>query len=469
MEATALHAFAAACGGVLLWGDGAAVVTIISKDTRTLQAGDLYWALQGESFDGHDFVAAAAASGAAGAVVAREVGAVPGGFALVKVDDTLAALQRLAAWYRDRLTARVVCLTGSNGKTSTKDFAAAVAATKFAVSKTEGNLNNHIGLPLTILAARKDDEVCVWEIGMNHAGEIEPLARLARPDIGIITNIGVAHIEFLGSREAIAQEKGMLGEALAESAVMVLPEWDEFAPSLAARTKARVVLVGETADLHAENLRPSAHGLDFDLVRGKERVAAHLPVTGEHMVRNALLAVSAGLELGLSLRECASGLASTKLSARRLACLDVRGVTVLDDSYNANPASCRASIAAASELAASSRRGLVLVLGDMLELGADRDDAHDALGDWAAESGARHLIAVGELSERSARRARARGLPCVHVRTAGEAATLATSLVEPNDLVLVKGSRGVRTELVVAALLAPRLTAETPFPRGAAT
>jgi len=447
MEATALHAIAAACGGALLCGDGAAVVTNISKDTRTLQAGDLYWALQGESFDGHDFVAAAAASGAAGAVVAREVGAVPGGFALVKVDDTLAALQRLAAWYRDRLTARVVCLTGSNGKTSTKDFAAAVAATKFAVSKTEGNLNNHIGLPLTILAARKDDEVCVWEIGMNHAGEIEPLARLARPDIGIITNIGVAHIEFLGSREAIAQEKGMLGEALAESAVMVLPEWDEFAPSLAARTKARVVLVGETADLHAENLRPSAHGLDFDLVRGKERVAAHLPVTGEHMVRNALLAVSAGLELGLSLRECASGLASTKLSARRLACLDVRGVTVLDDSYNANPDSMEAALHALRGLPGGGRR--FAVLGRMGELGAYADEGYRRVGRAVAAT-MDVLIAVGPETGAMAEEAEKSGAQDVRrAEDTSTAARLLRELARPGDAVVVKGSRAARMERVL--------------------
>ena len=447
MDATALQAIAAACGGVLLCGDGAAVVTNISKDTRTLRGGDLYWALQGESFDGHNFVAAAAESGAAGAVVSRVPEDIPAGFALIKVDDTLTALQRLAAWYRDRLTARVVCLTGSNGKTSTKDFAAAVAATKFAVNKTEGNLNNHIGLPLTILSAQKSDEVCVWEIGMNHAGEIEPLARLARPDIGIITNIGVAHIEFLGSREAIAQEKGMLGELLTEGAVMVLPEWDEFTPSLAARTKARVVMAGETAGLHAENLRPSTHGLDFDLVRGKERVAAHLPVTGEHMVRNALLAVSAGLELGLSLRECASGLASTKLSARRLACLDVRGITVLDDSYNANPDSMEAALHALRSLPGGGRR--FAVLGRMGELGAYADEGYRRVGRAAAAS-MDVLIAVGPETDSMAEEAERSGAR--EVRRADDtssAARLLRELARPGDAVVIKGSRAARMERVL--------------------
>ena len=446
MDATALPTIAAACGGVLL-GGGTADITAISKDTRTLRSGDLYWALVGENFDGHEFTGAAAAAGAAGAVVSREPDGVPDGFPLIKVEDTQAALHRLAAWHRDRLKARVVCLTGSNGKTSTKDFSASVAATKFTVNKTEGNFNNHIGLPLTILAATTADEVCVWEIGMNHAGEIEPLARLARPDIGIITNIGVAHIEYLGSREAIAQEKGMLGEVLSADAVLVLPSTDEFTPALAARTKARVVPAGTADGLHAENLRPSPHGLDFDLVRGQERVATHLPVTGEHMMRNALLAVSAGLELGLSLRECASGLAATKLSARRLACLDVRGVTVLDDSYNANPDSMEAALHALRGLPGGGRR--FAVLGRMGELGDYANEGYRRVGRTAAST-MDVLIAVGPETAPLVDEASASGLADVrHAADTAEAARLLRELSRPGDAVVIKGSRAARMERVL--------------------
>jgi UDP-N-acetylmuramoyl-tripeptide--D-alanyl-D-alanine ligase len=447
MDATTLHAIAAACGGALLCGDGAMTVTSVSKDTRTLQAGDLYWALEGENFDGHKFVAAAAAAGAAGAVVAREMADVPAGFALIRVDDTQSALHRLAAWYRDQLKARVLCLTGSNGKTSTKDFTASVAGTRFAVNKTEGNLNNHIGLPLTMLSAQTADEVCVWEIGMNHPGEIEQLARLARPHLGIITNIGVAHIEFLGSREAIAREKGMLGEALGTDAVLILPASDEFTPALAARTKARVVLAGSADGLHAENLRPSTHGLDFDLVRGGERVAAHLQVTGEHMVRNALLAVSAGLELGLSLRECASGLAATKLSARRLACLDVRGVTVLDDSYNANPDSMEAALHALRGLPGGGRR--FAVLGPMGELGSYADEGYRRVGRAVAAT-MDVLIAVGAETGPMAEEAEKAGERDVQRAddTSG-AARLLRDLGRPGDAVVIKGSRSARMERVL--------------------
>ena len=447
MDPVSLSELAAACGGKLLCGDGAVTVTTVNKDTRTLEPGDLYWALRGENHDGHDFVRKAAENGAAAAVVERADVDAPADFPLIVVPDALHALQMLASWWRGQLTLKVICLTGSNGKTSTKDFAASVASTRFRVNKTEGNLNNHIGLPLTILSARKSDEVAVWEIGMNHAGEIEPLARLAGPDIGIITNIGVAHIEFLGSREAIAQEKGMLGEVLKAEDVLVLPSGDEFMPSIASRTKARTVLVGGADGLHADKMRSSSRGQDFDLVLGKERTAAHLPVPGEHMVRNALLAVAAGLELGLSLRECASGLAATKLSARRLACLDVRGVTVLDDSYNANPDSMEAALHALRGLPGGGRR--FAVLGRMGELGSYAHEGYRRVGRTAAST-MDVLIAVGEETSPLAEEARAAGRVEVHrAADTSEAARLLRDLARPGDAVVIKGSRAARMERVL--------------------
>jgi UDP-N-acetylmuramoyl-tripeptide--D-alanyl-D-alanine ligase len=447
MDAMTLHDLAAACGGSLAHGNGAREVTNINKDTRTLQPGDLYWALRGENFDGHDFVAAAAQAGAAGAVVEKSIPDAPSDFPLIVVGNTQAALHRLAAWYRGMIKARVICLTGSNGKTSTKDFTAAIAATRFTVSKTQGNLNNHIGLPLTILSTRTTDEVAVWEIGMNHAGEIEELARLACPDIGIITNIGVAHIEFLGSREAIAREKGMLGEILDESSVLILPREDEFTPSLSARTKARVQIAGDPTGVHSDKIRPSMNGLDFELISASERVLAHLPVTGEHMVRNALLAVIAGLELGLSLRECASGLASTKLSARRLSCSEVRGITVLDDSYNANPDSMEAALHALRGLPGGGRR--FAVLGRMGELGAYAGEGYRRVG-LAAANTMDVLIAVGAETEPMAVAAEASGAREVRrASDASEAARLLRQLARPGDAVVIKGSRAARMERVL--------------------
>jgi UDP-N-acetylmuramoyl-tripeptide--D-alanyl-D-alanine ligase len=282
---------------------------------------------------------------------------------------------------------------------------------------------------------------------MNHAGEIEELARLARPDIGIITNIGVAHIEFLGSREAIAREKGMLGEVLDETSVLILPREDEFTPSLSARTKARVQIAGDPSGVHSDKIRPSMNGLDFELINASEHVSAHLPVTGEHMVRNALLAATAGLELGLSLRECASGLASTKLSARRLSCSDVRGITVLDDSYNANPDSMEAAMHALRGLPGGGRR--FAVLGRMGELGAYAGEGYRRVG-LAAANTMDVLIAVGAETEPMAVAAEASGArEVLRASDTSEAARLLRQLARPGDAVVIKGSRAARMERVL--------------------
>lgn len=447
MNPTPVNILTGACGGKLLRGDGARTIESISKDSRSIQPGSLYWALRGENHDGHDFAAAAAEAGAAAAVVEREPAGWPEDLPLILVDDAYAALTRLAAWHRARLNARVICITGSNGKTSTKDFAAAIASTRFAVSKTEGNLNNHLGLPLTILSAKTTDEVAVWEIGMNHAGEIAGLARLARPDVGIITNVGVAHIEFLGSREAIAREKGALAEELRADGVLVMPCDDDFTGAICGRTNARVVLTGAPGGPRAENLRPAASGLDFDLVHGDERVSAHLPVIGEHMVHNALLAVAAGLELGLGLRECASGLATAKLSARRLACLDVRGVTVLDDSYNANPDSMEAALHALRGLPGGGKR--FAVLGRMGELGSYAEEGYRRVGRTAAGT-IDVLIAVGPETGVMAEEAESAGAREVrHAADTSEAANLLRDLARPGDAVVIKGSRAARMERVL--------------------
>src|SRR2546423_3752103 len=245
MDSLSLAQIAEFARGHLASGDREARVARISTDSRTLQAGDLFVPLRGENFDGHKFIQQAAERGAVGAVVEEKwIGDVPKNFALIRVADTLVAYQTLAAHYRASLPLKVIAITGSNGKTSTKDFVAAVLARKFRVTQTEGNFNNHIGLPQTMLAAKRDDEIAVWEIGMNHPGEIAALAKLAAPDIGIITNVGVAHIEFMGTREAIAKEKGALAEAVASTGTLILNADDPFTESISKRTRAKIVLAG---------------------------------------------------------------------------------------------------------------------------------------------------------------------------------------------------------------------------------
>ena len=300
-------------------GDDKSFIDKISTDSRTLKRGELFVALRGENFDGHNFVESAAKAGAAGAIVdSTWKGKVPENFALILAEDSLQAYQKLAASYRRSLSLKVVAITGSNGKTSTKDFAAAVLARRFRVTKTEGNFNNHVGLPRTILEATSQDEVAVWEIGMNHPGEVAALAKLAAPDVAILTNIGVAHIEFMGSRETIAAEKGALMEAVEAQGTVVLNADDPFTPGMAARTRAKVILAGTTAGtIRASEISQSGSGTDFTILEGAHRCRAQLPVPGLHMVQNALLAVAAGRAFGLSLEDCAAGLVAAPLTKAR--------------------------------------------------------------------------------------------------------------------------------------------------------
>lgn len=411
--------------------------------------GDLFVALRGENFDGHKFVSQAAERGAAGALVEKQwTGKTPPDFALLRVANTLAAYQRVASEYRRSLGLKVVAITGSNGKTSTKDFAASVLARCFRVTKTDGNLNNHVGLPQTVLRASASDEVAVWEIGMNHPGEIAPLADLARPDIAIITNIGLAHVEFMGSRAAIAQEKGDLAASLGPNGTLVLNSGDEFAAAIAERTAAQVLFAGiDRGALQASEIVQTASGSEFSILEGAHRCHAILPVPGLHMVQNALLAVAAGRVLGVSLEDCAAGLASAPLTKARLQLKNIRGVQFIDDSYNANPESMKAALRTLAELETDGRR--IAVLGQMAELGAQSALGHREVGETAASLGIDRLIALGEGGHEIAAAAKDAGLAdSVEVASAEEAAELLEA-TQPGDLVLVKGSRAARTERVL--------------------
>ena len=450
MNPLSLSQIAQFAGASLESGDGTVVVNKISTDSRTIKAGELFVALHGENFDAHDFVEAAARSGAAGALVNREwKGHVPGNFALIRAIDTLHAYQQIAANYRQSLTLKVLAITGSNGKTSTKDFAGSVLARKFRVTKTEGNFNNHVGLPRTILEATSEDQVAVWEIGMNHPGEIAELAKIAAPDAAIITNIGVAHIEFMGSREAIGREKGALAEAVGPQGTVILNADDPFSNGIAARTRAKVVFAGTTdGSVRAIEIRQSADGSEFTILEGAHRCRAQLPVAGLHMVQNALLAVAAGRAFGLSIEESAAGLAAAPLTKARLQIKEIAGVHFLDDSYNANPDSMKAALRTLLELDTDGKR--IAVLGEMRELGRELERGHREVGETAATLGVDHLVTIGEAAEFIAQGARAAGLTRISsVRSTGEAAELLGEVAGQGDLVLVKGSRAARMEEVI--------------------
>jgi UDP-N-acetylmuramoyl-tripeptide--D-alanyl-D-alanine ligase len=437
-------------GAAVSSGDGKVLIEKIGTDSRTLKRGELFVALRGEQFDGHNFVESAAKAGAAGAIVDSSwKGKVPKDFTLVRAEDTLRAYQSLAANYRKSLSLKVIAITGSNGKTSTKDFAAAVLARRFRVTKTDGNFNNHVGLPRTRWEAIPQDEVAVWEIGMNHPGEVAALTKLAAPDTAIITNIGVAHIEFMGSREAIATEKGAIAEAIGPQGTVILNADDPFSKSIAGRTQAKVILAGTTAGtIRAGEVSQSANGTDFTILEGAHRCRAQLPVPGLHMVQNALLAVAAGRVFGLSLEDCAAGLAAAPLTKARLQIKEISGVQFIDDSYNANPDSMKAALRTLVELDADGKR--IAVLGEMRELGDASEAGHQEVGETAAALGVDHLIAIGNVAAAVATAAAHAGLRnSKAVRSTTEAAEILCDIAEPGDLVLIKGSRAARTERVM--------------------
>lgn len=443
---------AEACGGEIVAGDPAQVAETVSTDTRTLQPGSCWVALKGERFDANTFAGEAAAAGAKVLVVEKLEGPAPQGTTVIVVKDGLLALQKLAHWHRMGLDLEVVGITGSNGKTSTKDFTRTVLGTHFETVATKGNFNNHIGVPLTLLSFEARHEAAVVEMGMNHAGEIAPLCQIARPRIGIITNIGTAHIEYLGSREGIAEEKGALARALPEDGALLVPAGCDFAEYFKKRTKAKVLPVGNCRGIvRAENLRQDGVRSKFTLVvEGKPVGEVDLPVIGRHMVRNALLAAGCGWFLGVPFDKICQGLSGTMLTSGRLRRFEVEGVTVFDDTYNANPESMIAAIDTLADVPVVNGGRRFVVLGRMGELGEHAAEAHPRIGRLAAERGL-HVVSVGEGAEGISRGA-GDGEHFPHI---DDAVAGLTGRFRPGDIVLFKASRGAALERVMDRIFPP--------------
>jgi UDP-N-acetylmuramoyl-tripeptide--D-alanyl-D-alanine ligase len=448
-------------GGELVRGRGDALLRGVSIDTRTLAPGDLFVAIAGSRHDGHDHLAAAVARGAAGLLVARGralAGGLPEALPVVAVDETTGGLGRLAAGHRAGFDGPLVAITGSNGKTSTKEMCAAILGVRGPCLRNAGNLNNHWGLPLTLLQRGPEHRCVVVEIGMNHRGEIAPLAAIARAGVGVVTNVGSAHIEHLGSRDAIALEKGDLLAALREDATAVVPADDDYADALAARTRARVLRFGRRADadVGAEDAVQDAEGFRFALRAPGGRVAVRVAGLGETTVANALAAAAAALAAGATLAEVAEGLAGWRGVAGRLERRTLpSGAVLVDDSYNANPQSMEVALRMLAGAPGARRR--IAVLGDMGELGASAEKAHREAGRLAATLGVDLLFALGSQAERVAAGAREGGLPAARIRVGTSHAELAERLraeLAPGDWVLLKGSRSMRMERIGEALLA---------------
>ncbi|CAN5741451.1 UDP-N-acetylmuramoyl-tripeptide--D-alanyl-D-alanine ligase [soil metagenome] len=440
------------CDGRLVAGDPAMVCSSVNTDSRKIQPGELFFALVGENFDAHDFIPQVALAGAAAIVVNRvpeNVASLP--CAVIAVEDTLLALQTLARRHRELTQPLVVGITGSNGKTSTKDFLAAIMRQKFQVGATLGNLNNHIGLPITMLRMKEGDNCGIFEMGMNHAGEIEVLASIAQPDAAIITNIGVAHIEYLGTRENIALEKGMLVEAVPANGLVVLNANDDFSASLATRSKGKTLLAGVSrGDVSATIRESSVQGSTFTLdFSGANQVEVSLPIPGEHMVGNATLAAACAWHYGVSPEKIADVLSKVEITKGRLQVKHLHGVTFLDDSYNANPDSVRAGLKTLAEMPVSGRR--IAVLGRMGELGAHAESGHREVGEFAARMGLDAVFTVGEeasiiseVASRASQKTEAK-----HFRSHADCSDYLMGWLKKDDAVLLKGSRSSGMEKIL--------------------
>jgi len=452
---------AGATGGRLVAGSADRVFDAVSTDSRSLAAGSLFIALRGDRFDGHAFVDRALDQRAAGLLVSTLPSApVLAGTeaAVILVDDTLEALQRLGRAVRRQSGARVVAITGSAGKTTTKEVAAEFLSARYRVFRNKGNLNNHIGLPLSLIELHRGPEVAVVELGMNHAGEIQTLVRLAEPDVRVWLNVGDAHIGHFESRDALARAKAeILGDA-APSALVVANADDAFVMGQMRAWTGRRVLFGEAAgaDVRARHVSDRGFGgtiADVDTPAGPLHLT--VPLAGRAQLSNVLAAVAVALEFGIGRRDLETRAAALTAVARRGEVTKLSsGIRLVDDSYNASPAAVRAMLAALAATPGAGRR--VAVLGEMLELGTSARALHEACGRAAAEAGVDELIVIGgPAADGLVDGAVAGGLVRAHVHRFADSASAAAEvprLVRAGDLVLVKGSRGTRTDLVADGL-----------------
>ena len=458
MATFTLEQVLSATRGQLLVGHGVASFTGVSTDTRTLQPGELFVAIHGERHNGHAFLPRARELGAAGVLVSESVPGVrprhftPGNWTIIEVTDTLYALGQLAQYHRRRFDIPVIAVTGSAGKTTTKEMTAAILETAGPVLKSHGNFNNEIGLPLTLFQLTREHQAAVLEFGMRGRGQIGYLAALACPTVGVITNIGLSHLELLGSQEEIALAKAELLDEMPPDATAILPMRDPYYPLLSEHARGPVVGIGDDADgdLWVSDIQLAANGCaNFQLHFPAGTAPVQLATPGQHQVWNALAAAAAAMQVGASAEQVQQGLAAYQATKGRMHLLrSARGFTVIDDTYNANPAAMRATLEFLAQLPG---RRKVAVLGDMRELGPAAATLHQEIGRNAMTLGIDHLIAVGTLGQQYVAGAddpRARW--CPDLPTAIEAAL---SLLEPDDVVLVKGSRAMQMEDVVAGLL----------------
>lgn len=450
------------------------IFTGISTDSRTTKEGELFIPLQGENFDGHRFLEEAFRKGAKGAIVSSRDWIGLGNPQLL-VEDTLVALQQSAAWWRQQFHLPVLAITGSSGKTTTKDIAASLLGTVANVHCNSGNQNNEIGVPLTLLGLSDQHQVCVLEMGMRGLGEIGELCAVAKPTSGIITNVGSTHFERLGSLENIARAKGELAESLPETGFILLNSENEWSPFISGRTKALPMLFGfaQDADVRAVDLDLGPDYSEFTLKVGRmvgeitcEKAGGkntgkvfhrlRVPLAGEHNVYNCLAAIGAYLFLGFPAERLQEGLENIHLSGMRLQKLPgIRDSVIINDAYNANPCSMIASLKVLEQCEAKRR---IAVLGDMFELGDIEEEEHRRVGEAVCGAKVDLLVTIGELAALIGEQAVASGMEgakVFHGASFEEVAAFLKESIQEGDVLLVKGSRGMRMERFVTALQWP--------------
>jgi len=445
-----------ACAAEIRRGAGETPVANVCTDSRQAKPGDLFFAIRGERFDGHDFLNEVAAKGAVAVVVERnKVPAPLPHCAVLVVDEARIALGKLAAAYRRDFGVPMVAVAGSNGKTTTKELIASVLRRQLPVLWSEASYNNDIGVPLTLLRLDRSHRAAVLEAGTNHPGELAPLIGMIRPKYGVLTNIGREHLEFFGSLAGVAEEEGRLAELLPPDGKLWINGDDEGAEPIAKRTRATVVRVGcgERNDWRARSIRLDKHGVTFRLEAPNRAFSGEYRINllGRHQVANALFAVAVSEELGLGRPAARDGLAECQPPKMRLQFWEANNVRVLDDAYNANADSTLAALETLRDLPLQGRR--VAVLGDMNELGAHSETAHAEVGRRAAELGIGQLFAVGRMAPVTAHAARAAGLARVMEFADVEAAVkVIRDFLKAGDVVLLKASRASRLERLAAAL-----------------
>ena len=442
-----------ATGGKLIAGNGQGKITDINTDTRVIREGMLFVALIGDSFDGNNYVNQAVKAGAVGCVVSREVEADTN---LILVEDTTKALGQIAKYHKERFNVPFVGVTGSVGKTTTKDMISCALSAKFNVLKTQKNFNNHIGLPLTLLRLREEHKIGVVEMGMSGFGEIDYLASLAKPNAAVFTNIGLSHVEKLGSRENILKAKSEILDHLSDDGIVVYCADDDMLVTLKGKTNHKYISYGtETgdADFIATDIMADDTSTSFNITSGSKTYPAQIPVLGEHNVKNALAAFIVATHFGADPAAVIEALKGFVPGQMRQNILHSKGITVINDCYNASPSSAEAGIKILNQLKGDRK---IAVLGDMLEMGELSEYAHRLVGKYVVDFGVDFLVTVGPKSNAIAEGATENGFLPENTKcfeTNAQAIEFLDSFIKKGDIILVKASRGMKLEEISEHLL----------------